>query len=172
MYQQISKILNKVFLPHQIFRYGFNFSPMYRRSCGRVRDVSADMHLVKIEIPLNYKNRNYVGSMFGGSMLSATDPVYMIQLMGILGEDYVVWDKAASIRYKRPAREKVYVTFEFSKNEIEEIKSRINVEHEIDLVKHLNLVGREGKVFAELDKTLYVASKSYYKKKRQNKKSE
>jgi acyl-coenzyme A thioesterase PaaI-like protein len=169
MYQQVSKVLSKFFLPHQIFRYGFNLSPMYRRSGGRVKAVSPDMHVVKIEIPLNYKNRNYVGSMFGGSMLSATDPIYMIQLIGILGEEYVVWDKAATIRYKRPARERVYATFELTKDEIEDIKVRISLDHEIDIVKHLNLVSQEGKVFAELDKTLYVASKAYYKKKREKK---
>lgn len=134
-----------------------------------MKAVTPNLHVVKIEIPLSFKNRNYVGSMFGGSMQSATDPIYMIQLLAILGEKYVVWDKAATIRYKQPAREKVYATFEFTKDEIEDIKVRISLEHEIDIVKQLNLVSQEGKVFAELDKTLYVASKAYYKKKREKK---
>jgi hypothetical protein len=31
--------------------------------------------------------------MFKGNVLSATDPIYMIQLLQILDDHYVVWDK-------------------------------------------------------------------------------
>ena len=87
---------------------------MYRRSTGKIIEVSNDLHRVKIKLPLSYKNKNYVGAIFGGSMLSATDPIYMIQLMQILDDSYVVWDKAASIKYKRPAKETLYGEFNFS----------------------------------------------------------
>ena len=73
-----------------IFKHGFNISPMYRRTTARIIYISEDLKEVKIKIPLSYKNKNYVGAIFGGSMFSATDPIYMIQLMQILGEDYVV----------------------------------------------------------------------------------
>ena len=33
-----------------------------------------------------------------GSLYAAVDPIYMIQLIYVLGEEYVVWDKAAEIR--------------------------------------------------------------------------
>lgn len=119
----------------------------------------------KVEIKLNYRNRNYVGALFGGSMLSATDPIYMIQLMQILGDNYVVWDKAASIRYKRPARENVVAYFKFAPSEIEDIKQQVEEQNEIDVIKHLNIEGVKGTVFAELDKTIYVAKKEHYKAK-------
>jgi acyl-CoA hydrolase len=67
--------------------------------------------VVKVRIKLSYKNSNYVGSICGGSLLSATDPIFMIQLMNILGNKYVVWDKAAAIKFKRPAKEMCYVDF-------------------------------------------------------------
>ena len=69
---------------------------MYRRSTGKVIKVSEDLLFVKIKIPISYKNRNFVGSIFGGSLFSATDPLFMIQLMNILGDNYVVWDKDAT----------------------------------------------------------------------------
>lgn len=62
--------------------------------------------MVKVRIKLSYKNSNYVGSIFGGSLLSATDPILMVQLINILGNKHVVWDKAAAIKFKRPAKEK------------------------------------------------------------------
>ncbi|WP_235270985.1 PaaI family thioesterase [Flavobacterium sp. 316] len=93
----------------------FNISPMYRRSCGKIFFVSDDLHVVKIKIPLTYKNKNYVGSMFGGSLFSATDPIYMIQLMQILGKEYVVWDKSTEIRFKRPVYANAFVTLQRKK---------------------------------------------------------
>lgn len=165
MYQKVAKLLRKMFRDDQVFKYGFNFSPMYRRSTGRIRQVSRDLLKVEVEIPLSYKNRNYVGAIFGGSMLSATDPIYMIQLMHILGDQYVVWDKSATIKYRRPARENINATFEFSEDEILTIKNQVSEQNEIDLVKKLNILNTRDEVVAQLEKTIYIASKTYYKKK-------
>ncbi|APD05937.1 hypothetical protein UJ101_00390 [Flavobacteriaceae bacterium UJ101] len=170
MYQKISRFLERFFTKAQIYKFMFNISPMYRNTVGRVLVVSKDLHYVKIKIPLNYQNRNYVGAMFGGSMFSATDPIYMIQLMEILGEKYVVWDKAATIKYKRPGRSTAYAEFILLKDEINIIKQRVDKENEIDLEKQVNLVSSEGIIFAEVYKTLYIAKKSFYKEKMMKKK--
>lgn len=163
MYKKIFSFLNKFFRPDQVFKFGFNFSPMYRRSVGKLTHVSRNLHTVKIEIPLNYKNANYVGSIFGGSLFAATDPIYMIQLVQILGNDYIVWDKAATINYKKPARSKALATFEFSIDEIESIKLEVAKSQKMDFIKHLNIVSEKGEVFAELEKTMYICTKEYYR---------
>ena len=84
---------------HKLLKYGFNFSPMYRRSTGKITHVSEDLLHIKLKLALTYKNRNYVNSIFGGSMFSAVDPVPMVQLINLLGPDYVVWDKSAEIHF-------------------------------------------------------------------------
>lgn len=142
---------------------------MYRRTTAKIIEVSDDLHFVKIKIPLNWKNRNYVGTIFGGSMLSATDPIYMIQLINILGEDYVVWDKAATIKYRRPAKEAVFCEFIFSKQDIANIKRDVLQKGEIDIIKTPNIVTKSGTVIAELSKTIYVADKGFYREKRKQK---
>jgi len=169
MYKKAFELLKKIFRPDQLFKHGFNISPMYRRSVGRVKFASRDLHCIKVEIPLNYKNRNYMGTMFGGSMFSATDPIYLIQLIQILGEDYVVWDKAAFIDYKKPVKSRVYVTFEFSKDQIQDIKNKVAQSHRYDLVKEVDLVSHKGEVFAKLEKTIFISTKAYYKSKKKNK---
>ncbi len=171
MYATSAKFLGKFVDKHLIFKYGFNLSPMYRRSTGKVFYVSKDLATIKVKIPLSIKNRNYVGSLFGGSMSSATDPIYMIQLINILGDDYVVWDKEATIRFKRPARETAYATFHFAEEEIEQIKRDVADKNEIDVVKELNITNKDKTlIFAKLTKTVYVANKSFFKEKRKNKK--
>lgn len=170
MYAAISKILSSFLKQSTIFKYGFNVSPMYRRSTGIIIEVSEDLFNVKVKIPISYKNKNYVGSVFGGSLFSATDPIFMIQLMNILGNDYVVWDKSANIKFKRPARETSYVDFVFTVNEIQQIKERVKKEQEIDLQKEINITNKEASViYAEVSKTIYIANKSYYKNKRNKK---
>jgi len=165
MYKIAFEFLTRFFSEAALFRHGFNLSPMYRRSVGKIMSVSKDLREVTVKIPLNYKNRNYVGAIFGGSMFSATDPIYMIQLMNILGDDYVVWDKAAEIKYKRPARENVHAIFSFSEDEISQIKKDVAVQKEIDFVKQLDITSESGVVFAEVVKTIYISQKSYYKEK-------
>ncbi|CAM1372631.1 DUF4442 domain-containing protein [Tenacibaculum xiamenense] len=167
MYATLSNILKKFFKESTIFRYGFNVAPMYRRSTGKVKYVSDDLLKVHVKIPLSIKNRNYVGSIFGGSLFSATDPIFMIQLINILGKEYVVWDKNATIKFKRPAFEDAHVDFVFTQEEIDKIKERVENENEIDLVKEIKITNKEAsKVFAEVSKTIYIADKKYYKRKR------
>lgn len=138
---------------------------MYRRTTAKLIDVSDDLHKVVITLRLNWKNKNYVGSIFGGSMLAATDPIYLIQLIQILGDDYVVWDKAVTARYKRPAKSRIYGTFLFSEEEIKDIKNKIAESHEIDITKTMNLIDEKQQIIATFSKILYIADKQFYKEK-------
>ena len=144
---------------------------MYRRSTGRLTYVSDDIQKVAIKIPLTYKNRNYVGSVFGGSLFSATDPIFMIQLLSILNDNYVVWDKHASIRFRRPVKENAYVNFVITDEDLVKIKKGVADQKEIDFKKVIQITNKQKDiVFAEVTKIIYVADKEYYKEKRRNKK--
>ena len=165
MYKVVTQFLTRFVKPATIYKYGFNWSPMYRRTTARLTEVSDDLHYVKIRLKLNYKNRNYAGSMFGGSMLSATDPIYMIQLIQILGDDFVVWDKAVTAKYKRPGKSTIYGEFIFTEEEIEALKNQLKTEQQVDIIKTMQLVNTKAEVIAEFSKTLYIAQKAYYKQK-------
>lgn len=166
-YQKIIGVASKYISKNKLFKHGFNILPMYRRTTGRITQVSKDLCNVSLEIPISYKNKNYVGSIFGGSMFSAVDPIPMVQLINIIGDDFVVWDKKAEILFKRPAREKLYAEFIYTYEEIEGIKQRVKVENEIEIIKTVQLTNKsKTTVFCTIKKTLYIADKSFYKKKR------
>lgn len=167
MYQQLSRIARKFMKESTMFKVGFNLSPMYRRSTARIEYVSDDLKLVKIKIPLSYKNKNYVGSIFGGSLFSAVDPIPMIQLMNIFKEKYIVWDKAAQIKFKRPAREHMYAVFEFTQEELQDILQRVITQKETEHLKTTYITDKTGEtVFCEVTKTIYIADKEFYKQKK------
>ena len=87
-----------------LFRLAFNLWPCYRGSGGRVRFVAADWSEVRVRLPLSWRTRNYVGTIYGGSLYAAVDPFYMLMLIHRLGPGYEVWDKAATIRFRKPGR--------------------------------------------------------------------
>lgn len=146
---------------------------MYRRSTARIIEVSEDISTVKVRLKISWKNRNYVGSIFGGSMFAAVDPVYMVQLINLIGEEYVVWDKSAQINFKRPAKEDLYATFQFTAEELEQIKADVENKKEIEIQKTSLLTNKQGDtVFCEVHKIIYVADKSFYKQKRKAKKKQ
>jgi acyl-coenzyme A thioesterase PaaI-like protein len=165
MYRTATNFLKKFMSNAAIFKYEFNLSPMYRRTTAKVIEITDDLKEVKIKIPLSYKNKNYVGAIFGGSMFAATDPIYMIQLVQILGDDYVVWDKSATIHYKRPAKENLYCKFVFTDEEIKTIKTKVANAQEMTIEKTTYLTNAQEQVFAVILKTLYIAKKSFYKEK-------
>lgn len=140
-------------------RRGFNFFPAYRRTGGRLTYLADDYHEIHIKLPLNWRTRNYVGTIFGGSMYGAIDPVYMIMLIKILGGEYLVWDKAASIRFKRPGRDTLYAQFRIEPAEIEAIRDELTRSKSTERVYRVSLVDKDGKIHAEVEKTLYISQK-------------
>ncbi|HKG14521.1 MAG TPA: DUF4442 domain-containing protein [Pyrinomonadaceae bacterium] len=138
-------------------RWALNFIPAYRGTGGRVTYISDDYTEVHVRLPLSWRTRNYVGTIYGGSMYGAVDPVYMIMLIKMLGRDYVVWDKAASIRFRRPGRTTLSAKFVVDGSEVEAIKTELQGRKSVDRVYKVDLVDDAGKVHAEVEKTLYIA---------------
>lgn len=168
IYKKIVEIGSRYIGKDKLLRYGFNLSPMYRRSTARIISMSKDLLYVQIKLPISYKNKNYVNSIFGGSLFSSVDPIPMVQLINIIGNDYVVWDKSAEIYFKKPAKENLFAEFIFTNVEIDEIKNRIRTENEIEIVKIASLTNKEKTiVYCEVKKTIYIAKKSFYKNKKE-----
>ncbi len=115
------------------------------------------------KLPLNYRTKNYVGTLYGGHMYSSVDGIYMVQLINILGKDYVVWDKSATIKFKRPGNKTLFAEFNITDELIEQIKNDIKELDEKDFTLTVNLSDKDGNVFAEVEKLIYIASKEHYK---------
>lgn len=156
------KLLGKGFA----FKLLFNISPMYRRTGGRLIEVSDDLKFVKIKLPLTYKTRNYMGTLYGGHMYSCVDGIYMVQLINILSKNYVVWDKSASIRFRRPGNQTLFAEFKITDKLLAEIKNGIREHQEKDFHLSVHLSDKEGNVYAEIEKVIYIANKEHYQSKK------
>lgn len=143
----------------RIGRWKFNLFPAYRGTGGRVIYIAGDFREIRVKIPLSWRTRNYVGTIYGGSIYGAVDPIYMLMLIKLLGPGYIVWDKAAMIRFKRPGRDTLYADFRLTDEEIDEIRRLAETEKSIDRVYEVELKDENGKIHAVIEKTLYISKK-------------
>ena len=140
-------------------RWGFNFFPAYRGTGARITFIASDWREIRVKVPLTWRTRNIVGTIFGGSMYGAIDPIYMVMLIKILGPEYVVWDKAATIRFRRPGKSTLYAKFILTEEEVAAIKAELVTAPSIERSYLVELVDADGAVCASVDKTIYVRRK-------------
>jgi acyl-coenzyme A thioesterase PaaI-like protein len=140
----------------RITRWVFNFFPAWRGTGARMTSIASDWREVRVRVPLSWRTRNYVGTIFGGSLYAAADPWYMIMLIQNLGPEYTVWDKAASIRFKKPGRSTLFARFVLEQAELDEIRRLLETEPSIERVYVVELVDASGTVHATVEKTIYI----------------
>jgi hypothetical protein len=138
-------------------RWGFNFWPCYRGTGAQVTFIAQDWREVRVCVPLSWRTRNYVGTIFGGSLYAAVDPFYMIMLMKNLGPGFVVWDKAAAIRFRRPGRGPLTATFRLDEAEVVEIRRLLEDQVKVDRTYAVQLVDSMGAVHAEIEKVIHIS---------------
>lgn len=132
------------------------FYPPYLGAGISVVHVARDLSVIEVEMKLSVWNRNFVGTQFGGSLYSMCDPFFMLILADALGRRYVVWDKAATIRFLRPGRGTVHATFHIPLVEIEEIRAAADAGRKVEPTFKAEVLDDAGEVVAEVEKLLYV----------------
>ena len=142
------------------YRWKFWFFPCYAGSGARVTFIAGDYKEMRVRLPLSWRTRNYVGTIFGGSIYGAVDPIYMLMLMKVLGKDYIVWDKGANIRFRKPGRSTLEARFILADQEIEAIREALKTEKSVDRVYTVELKDAEGMVCASIEKTIYIKKKN------------
>jgi len=80
----------------------------------------------------------------------------MLMLIHLLGPDYLVWDKAASIRFLRPGRNTLYATFRIEEAELDQIRALLASESKIERSYTVALADAEGVVHAEVVKVIQI----------------
>jgi len=143
-------------LRSRLRRWGFNLFPAYWCTGARITYLADDFREVRIELPLTLRTRNYVGTIFGGSMYAAVDPVYMLMLIRNLGSDFEVWDKAARIRFLRPGTDTLHATFRLEEEELRAIRETLDRVPKVDRTYRVELVDGDGTPHAEVEKVVHV----------------
>lgn len=143
----------------RLLRWAMNFYPPYLGAGVRIQHIAGDFREVRVKMGLGWYNRNYVGTQFGGSLYSMTDPFFMLMVMENLGSDYIVWDKAASIDFIAPGKGPVYADFRIDEALLDEIRQRTAGGDKYLPQLHVDVHDGDGTLVARVHKTLYVRLK-------------
>lgn len=91
------------FTPHQLKKY-MQFWPPFLGAGIKVKEFADDGSRVVVTHRLGKFTQNAVGTAFGGTIMSMTDPFYMLASMARLGREYNVWDVKAEVEFVKPGR--------------------------------------------------------------------
>ncbi|MEV0682054.1 DUF4442 domain-containing protein [Actinosynnema sp. NPDC050436] len=141
-------------------RFGMNLWPPFLFAGIRVVALSDDYRYAKVRMRLRWYNRNYVGTHFGGSLFSMTDPFWMLMVLRHLGRDHVVWDRAGEIEFVRPGRGTVYAEFRLTGEQVEDLREQASGGGKALLWFPVDVVAEDGTVVARVRKQVYARLKA------------
>ena len=140
-------------------RLYMNVWPPFAGAGIRVTRLDADWRAIDVEMKMRFWNANYVGTHYGGSLYSMTDPFYMLMLIENLGREYIVWDKAATIRFRKPGVGKMRTEFRLTGERIDGIREALKTERKVEPIFMVEVRDEGGNVIAEVEKILHVRKK-------------
>jgi acyl-coenzyme A thioesterase PaaI-like protein len=120
------------------------------------KKISPDFKSVEVQMKMRWYNVNYFGSHFGGSLFSMTDPCFAMMVARCLGHEYVVWDKASSIEYKKPGYGTVTAKFAITDEEVAAIKHEADTHDKYIFDRSVDITDQEGATVATVIKSIYV----------------
>jgi hypothetical protein len=143
-----------------VFRFFMNLWPPFRGMGIRVARISPAFDDIEVELRYGCRlRRNYVNTQFGGSIYAMTDPFYMLILMQNLGRDYIVWDKAAAVRFLKPGKTALHAHFRLTPEQIADAKAQADANYKFEPTYTVQIKDDNGEVVAEVDKLLYIRRK-------------
>ena len=136
-----------------------NIYPPYLGTGISVKSIASDYKELCVQMKMRWYNRNYVNTHFGGSLYAMTDPFFMLMLIHILGDEFVVWDKSARIDFIKAERGTVTARFVVHEEQIQQI-----IDNTAGGKKYLpefsvDIVNEAGEEVARVVKTLYIKRK-------------
>lgn len=121
--------------------------------------VAPDWREITIRMKLSLRNRNYVGTHFGGGLFAMTDPFFMLMLMHVFGSGYLIWDNSANIQFLKPGRGTVHVVFRLSHEQINEVREKTAGGEKCEPTWCVNIADESSEIIAIVDKMIYIRRK-------------
>ncbi len=136
-----------------------NAWPLYVFMGVKTVSISPDWHTWEIRLKSRLRNRNYVGTHFGGTLYAGLDPQFMLAFLHIFGKEFIVWDKAATIRFRRPGKGTLTARLEIPPGEVDEIRRLCGEAGKVDRTYTCAWLDAEGLVVCEVEKVIHFRRK-------------
>jgi acyl-coenzyme A thioesterase PaaI-like protein len=141
-----------------------NYWPPFLGSGIKVEEINEDRTRFLVSLRLTSRNKNLFGTQFGGSLYAMTDPFFVFILILNMGDDYIIWDRAASIEFIKPGKEKVFADMSISQERIAEIKQEIEEIGKSTYTFETQITDKHQNVIAKVSKEVYIRKKNFDRK--------
>ena len=146
-------------IPIPTFLRMMRFWPPYWGAGIVVEHVADDLSEIRTSMTLRTTSTNYVGTHFGGNLYSMCDPWFMFMFLHRLGPEYIVWDKSATIHFRRPGKGKVTAVFRLSHEDIESVRKELESTRKVTPTFVAEIRDENGECVAEVEKVIYIRKK-------------
>lgn len=142
-----------------------NIYPPYVGAGIHIDEIDYAQGRIRVSMALTKLNKNIVGTQFGGSLFSMTDPFMMLLLMQKLGQNYMVWDKSASIDFIKAGTSQVFVEFNLTTDEVADIIELAKDGQAIFRHYDVEIKDIHGEIVARVHKTVYIRLREFSRSK-------
>jgi acyl-coenzyme A thioesterase PaaI-like protein len=114
---------------------------------------------VDVKINKSLFNKNYNGSIFGGTIYAATDPFYAIlfdQILQRQGFKVRVWLKSAAIQYLKPGRDNLYFTIVITDEMLNHAIEALNTTGKFVMAYPVEIYNVAGELCATVTNEVYI----------------
>jgi acyl-coenzyme A thioesterase PaaI-like protein len=150
-------------LPMGVIRHLMNWWPPLLGAGITIKDISPGYRSIDVIMKQHWFNKNYVGTHFGGSIFAMTDPFYMLMLVKNLGDDFIVWDKAASINFIKPGRGTLHASFRLTDEILKKVYDNTSQDQKYIFDIPVDVMDDNGILIASVIRTLYTRRKEAFK---------
>ena len=146
----------------RLFKYKklLNWYPPFLGAGIRLKKVNEKGTSYLVEMKLRWYNRNVYGTHFGGSLYAMCDPFFVFAAYAYFGDEYILWDKSASIQFKRPGKGTVRALFEISDERLEAMKTEVDTEGKKTFHFTAEVKDQKQQVVAIVEKEIYIRKKN------------
>lgn len=144
----------------RVVKHGMSLWPPFWGAGIKVKDISDNWRSATVLMRQRPWNMNYVGTHFGGSLFSMTDPFGMMMVLHNIGEGHVVWDKSAQIDFLKPGHGTLECNFFLQEEELDELKSLVASQGKATMWFEVEIIDSTGDIVARVRKEVYVRTKN------------
>ncbi|MDO5744463.1 MAG: YiiD C-terminal domain-containing protein [Micrococcaceae bacterium] len=153
------KLMPRIAGDPRVVRHGMSFWPPFWGAGIKVKEISADWRTATVLLRQRPWNMNYVGTHFGGSLFSMTDPFWMMMVLHNIGPGYIVWDKSGEIDFRKPGAGTLICTFELEETHLDDLKEKVAQDGKATMWFHVDILDAEEDIVATIRKEVYVRAK-------------
>ena len=155
----IVKLYRRILTYPRLNRFLTNLYPALFFAGIRITEITSDWKTIKVSMGGLF-SMTPMGAQFGGALFTMGDPWFMMILVRHFGKGFKIWDKSATIHFRRRGRGTVKATFSITDQQLAFIREKVMAEGKIHIILTTQIIDSEEEIVADIEKTIFIGLKT------------